>query len=105
MRFLLATGESGYPTWRLYGDHDELLAWAGGGFRDRGLAHRAAENFKRIASEAQFDVFIDDQGGYRWIAWLGNDNVAGSGDAYARRPLAESAAALVRSSAATAEGP
>lgn len=100
------TGDSNrYPTWGLYGDNQELVAWAGEGFDSQSNATRAATAFKSGATVARYEAFQDSGGSWRWRAWRSSGKVAASGEAFASRLNAERAAENVRIYSPHATGP
>ncbi|WP_205871113.1 DUF1508 domain-containing protein, partial [Mycolicibacterium holsaticum] len=69
------TGDANrYPTWALYGDNHEMVAWAGEGFESQANATRAANAFKSGGSAARYETFQDVGGSWRWRAWRSSVN-------------------------------
>ncbi|MCS3442207.1 hypothetical protein [Microbacterium phyllosphaerae] len=102
----MGNNKAGKPSWWLYGDNNEQVAWAGEAFYDLSNATRAAQNFKDGAALASYEVYLDDGGSeYRWRAIRGGNNVASSGEGFPTRSNAERAAANVRDNAWSATGP
>lgn len=100
------TGDANrYPTWALYGDNHEMVAWAGEGFESQANATRAANAFKSGGSAARYETFQDVGGSWRWRAWRSSDKVAASGESFASSYNAERAAENVRANAPYATGP
>jgi uncharacterized protein len=104
LRFRVANDRAGEPTWWLYGDNRELVAWAGESFASGSNATRAAA-FKAGARTARYEVYLDQAGRWRWRAWRGSDKVAASGEWFASRGNAQRAADNVRDDAGSASGP
>jgi uncharacterized protein YegP (UPF0339 family) len=104
MRFEVANDRGGRPTWWLYANNHELVAWAGESFASPYNAHRAAAAFKAAAKVARYEVYLDNSGRYRWRAWRSSDKVAASGQAFSNKRAAEVAAANVRDNAGSAGG-
>lgn len=53
MRFHVGDTKGGDSSWWLYGDNDEMIAWAGETFDSTSNAKRAAESFKASEYSAQ----------------------------------------------------
>ncbi len=96
---------NGQPSWWLYGNHDEVCAWAGHTFSSIFNAKQAANAFKNGAKAAIYGVFQDAGRGWRWRAWRSNDTVAATEVSFASEPDAQRAADHVRDNAAHATGP
>ena len=81
MRFSVGTNRAGEPSWWLYGDNNEQVAWAGETFYSQSNATRAAQDFKDGAASATYDVYLDDGGReHPWRANRGGRKVAASGE-------------------------
>jgi len=104
MRFEVANDKAGKPSWWLYANNNELVAWAGETFASLYNAERAAGAFKVAAKVARYEVYLDGAGQYRWRAWRSSDKVAASGEAFSSKWAAEVAAANVRDNAGNAGG-
>jgi uncharacterized protein YegP (UPF0339 family) len=104
MRFEVQNDRGGKPSWWLYANNNELVAWAGETFASLHNAYRAAAAFKAGATTARYEVYPDGAGRYRWRAWRSSDKVAASGQAFSSKWAAESAAANVRDNAGNAGG-
>lgn len=104
MRFHVANDKGGQPSWWLYANNNELVAWAGEAFASSYNAHRAANAFKAAAKVAHYEVYLDAAGRYRWRAWRSSDKVAASGQAFSSKWSAEVAANNVRDNAGNAIG-
>ncbi|WP_442952907.1 YegP family protein [Pedococcus sp. 5OH_020] len=105
MRFSVSNDAGGQPTWRLYGDNEEMVAWAGESFASRSNATRAAEAFKARAATARFELYADAGQRWRWRAWASSDKVAASGESFDNRSNAQRAADNVQANAGSATGP
>ena len=105
MRFSVRNNSAGQPTWWLYGDNNEIVAWAGESFATTANATRAAEAFKTGARTARYETYTDTGGSWRWRAWRSSDKVASSGEAFSSRSSAQRAADNVRDNAGQATGP
>jgi uncharacterized protein YegP (UPF0339 family) len=78
----------------------------GGAFSSHGNAERAAKAFKQGAAKAEFEVYADKGGKYRWRAKASNgQTVASSGESFANRSNAKRAADNVQAKARGATGP
>lgn len=99
MYFKVGNTQSGKPSWWLYGDNHEMVAWAGETFYSTSNAQRAAESFKVGAKTAQYDVYLDAGRHWRWRAWRSSDKVAASGESFSGETSAKSAADNVRDNA------
>ncbi len=104
MRFVVANGDAGKPTWWLYAANNKLVAWAGETFASTYNAQRAAAAFKAGAKTARYEVYFDVGGSYRWRAWRGSDKVAASGESFSSRWAARAAADNARDNADNAGG-
>lgn len=105
MYFTVGNNTAGQPTWWLYGNNNEMAAWAGETFDSQYNARRAAENFKAGASTARYEVYQDSGGNWRWRAWRSSDKVAASGESFDSQYNAQRAADNVRDNAGSATGP
>jgi uncharacterized protein YegP (UPF0339 family) len=105
MYFTVGNTQGGDPSWWLYGDNNRMVAWAGETFYDLSGARRACLAFKAGARTAQYDVYDDAGGSWRWRAWRSSDNVASSGEAFDSHYNAQRAAENVRDHAGSATGP
>jgi uncharacterized protein len=105
MYFEVGDDKGGKPTWWLYGENNEMVAWAGESFDNAGNAQRAAEDFKAGAASARYEIYEDSGGSWRWRAWRSSDKVASSGESFDDKDNAERAAENVRDNAGSADGP
>jgi uncharacterized protein YegP (UPF0339 family) len=105
MRFSVGNTTGDKPSWWLYDDNAEMVAWAGETFASMSNAQRAAESFKAGASTARYDIYLDDGQKYRWRAWRSSDKVAASGESFASTSNAERAAENVRDNTGNVTGP
>lgn len=79
MYFSVGNTRGGQPSWWLYGNNHEMVAWAGETFASTYNARRAAaEAFKAGARTAGYDVYADAGGHWRWRANRGGNKVAAS---------------------------
>ncbi|MFB6269377.1 MAG: YegP family protein [Halobacterium sp.] len=82
--------------WRLVHKNGNILADSGQGYSRRRDARRAVDTVQERVSEADFDVYEDDAGDYRWRLRAANGNIiADSGEGYSSRSGAEDAAERV----------
>ncbi|MDV6310274.1 hypothetical protein R4227_09350 [Gordonia amicalis] len=93
------------PSWWLYGDNHEMVAWAGETFASASNATRAALAFKSGARFADYDIYKDAGGHWRWRAIRGGNKVAASGESFSNEYNARRAANNVRDNASGATGP
>jgi uncharacterized protein YegP (UPF0339 family) len=105
MRFAVEDDAGGHATWKLFGDNNKLVAWAGESFASRSNAERAALALKAGASTARYDIYEDSGSHWRWRALRSSDKVAASGESFASKYDAERAAENVRDNAGSATGP
>lgn len=105
MYFSTGTNTQGNPSWWLYSDNNEMVAWAGETFASTSNATRAAAAFKLGAETASYDVYEDAGSKWRWRAWRSSDKVAASGESFASRYNAQRAYENVRDNAGSATGP
>lgn len=98
-RYRVDYNQGGKPTWWLYSNNHEMVAWAGETFASLYNAKRAAEAFKAGAFSARYDIYADVAGKWRWRAWRGSDKVAASGESFSSKSTAETAAENVRRNA------
>lgn len=104
MRFEVGADQGGHYTWRLYGDNNRMVAWAGESFDSQSNAQRAATSFKAGASSARYETYLDGASAWRWRAWRSSDKVASSGESFSSHAAAQGAADNVRDHAGTATG-
>jgi uncharacterized protein YegP (UPF0339 family) len=105
MYFSVGNNKVGKPSWWLYGNNNEMVAWAGETFGSQSNAQRAASDFKAGASSARYEIYEDAGGSWRWRAWRSSDKVASSGESFDDRDNAERAAFNVRDNAGGVSGP
>ncbi|OBA84681.1 hypothetical protein A5642_25875 [Mycolicibacterium mucogenicum] len=104
MYFSVGNTKGGQPSWWLYGNNHEMVAWAGETFASTYNAHRAAEAFRVGARTAFYDIYEDAGGNWRWRAIRGGNYVAASGESFASKHNAQRAADNVRDNAGGATG-
>lgn len=102
MYFSVGDNTAGKPSWWLYGDNGEQVAWAGETFDSLYNAQRAARAFKAGAIAARFEIYLDAGSHYRWRAWRGSDKVAASGEPFSSQSNAQRAADNVQHNAGLA---
>jgi uncharacterized protein YegP (UPF0339 family) len=106
VKFEVYDDAGGKPRWRLRAGNGQTIAASGEAFSDRSGATRAAESFKAGAKTHTYEVYADRGGEYRWRAKAANGQaVASSGEPFADRSNATSAADNVRDNADGATGP
>jgi uncharacterized protein YegP (UPF0339 family) len=105
MRLRVGNDQSGQPSWWLYGDNHKLVAWAGEAYRSLADAEQAADDFRTSAATAEFDIYDESSGKWRWQAWLTNARVATSARGFTTKQNARRAADNVRQNATEASGP
>jgi hypothetical protein len=66
--FRVALSQNGAPSWWLYGDNEELLAWAGRCYVSLEFAHREASAFQLAALRARYEIYPHPAGGWGWRA-------------------------------------
>lgn len=73
MRFSVGNNTAGQPSWWLYANNNEMVAWAGETFSSTYNARRAAASFKVGAKTAYYEVYQDSGSRYRWrgVAFVG----------------------------------
>jgi uncharacterized protein YegP (UPF0339 family) len=90
--------------WRLVHRNGEILADSGEGYASRANAQRAVDRLRDTAPDANFEVFEDAAGEYRWRVRTRNGKiVADSGEGYTERNDAEEAVDRVREYAPAAD--
>ncbi len=97
--YRIATNQGGQPSWWLYSNNHEMVAWAGESFDSLSNARRAAQSFKSGALTARYETYSDAAGKWRWRAWRSSDKVAASGESFSSKTAASSAAENVRRNA------
>ena len=90
------------PSWWLYDDRHELIAWAGEMFASLTDADAAAAHFAYGASRARFELYQDRTGAWRWRAHLGDTLVASGSEGFHSEIAARRAANTVRDNVARA---
>ncbi|MGB9965853.1 DUF1508 domain-containing protein [Halobacterium hubeiense] len=102
--FELFRDVAGEWRWRLVHQNGNVLADGGEGYSRRRDARRAVDRLQDRVPDAEFDVYEDDAGEYRWRLRAANGNlVADSGEGYTRRGEAEDAVERVREYAPDAD--
>ena len=104
-RFTSVPMQNGQFVWRLHTSENALLARSGQGFETLISAKRAAAAFKALSPSADFEVYVNAVGAWRWRVRRTRVTVAQSGSAFATQAAAERAVADVRTNAFTASGP
>lgn len=104
VRFAVGPSTIGRPTWWLYDERDNLVAWAGGTFDTMAEARRAAQLFKEGAVNARYDSYKDEDGMWQWRAWLRGSTAATSGHGFAKPETVTRAAENVRADAGFGTG-
>ncbi len=90
--------------WRLVHKNGNILADSGEGYSRRRDARRAVDRLQDRVADADFEVYEDEAGEYRWRLRAENGNVvADSGEGYTRRDEAEDAVERVREYAPDAD--
>ncbi len=105
MRFQVGDTQGGKPSWWLYGENNEMVAWAGETFASQSNARRAASSFKSGAATARYEIYLDSGNQWRWRAWHSSDKVAASGESFSSQHSTQRAADNVRDNAGSADGP
>jgi uncharacterized protein YegP (UPF0339 family) len=83
--------------WRLVHKNGNILADGGEGYSTRSGARRAVDRIRDRIDEADFEVYEDEAGEFRWRLRGGNDRImADSGEGYDSRGGAEDAVERVR---------
>lgn len=90
------------PSWWLYGERNEVVAWAGDTFPSLRTAENAALSFRSDAARAKFELYQDRSRRWRWRAFLADTKIASSGEAYLSELSARRAANAVRDNVAHA---
>ncbi|MCP2627139.1 DUF1508 domain-containing protein [Mycolicibacterium smegmatis] len=104
MYFSVGNNKAGDPSWWLYSENHETVAWAGETFASMSNARRAAEAFKAGARFATYDIYLDVGNKWRWRAIRGGNKVAASGESFDSKYNAQRAADNVRDNAGSATG-
>ena len=105
VRFEVKAGSGGEYSWWLVASNGQTVAWAGESFASKSNATRAAKAFGAGAAEAEYELYEDRGGNWRWRAHRGNNIVAVPGEAFASKSNAKRAADNVRDRAGGATGP
>jgi len=103
MRFDVKADKGGNYSWWLISSNGQTVAWAGESYASKSNAQRAAESFKKGASEAKFELYENKGGDWSWRAHRGGNVVAVPGEAFASKSNAQRSADNVRDSAGSAE--
>ena len=103
MRFEVKADKGDNYSWWLISGNGQTVAWAGESFASKSNAQRAAESFKAGAAAAEFEVYEDKGGNWRWRAHRGGNVVATGGEAFASKSNAQRAADNVRDNAGGAD--
>lgn len=102
MRFKAGEVMAEQPSWWLYGERNEVVAWAGETYPSLRVAESAALSFRSDAPRAKFELYQDRARRWRWRAFLADTLVASSGEAYLSEIAARRAANTVRDNVAQA---
>ena len=106
MRFEVYADAGDKYRWRLLADNGQNVASSGESFASRSNAVRAAEGFKASAASASFEVYEDAGSNWRWRAKSSNGQTIGSsGESFASKSNATTAADNVKENAGKATGP
>ena len=105
MRLIIGTHYAGQTSWWLNGENHRVVAWAGRTFDSVTEARRAADDFKRCSTTAEFEVYDTAHGSWRWRAWHAQQQVAVSANGFTTKQNARRAAENVRANAAASRGP
>ncbi len=103
MRFDVKADRGGNYSWWLISSNGQTVAWAGEAYASKSNAKRAAEAFQAGAAEAEYELYEDKGGDWRWRAHRGGNVVAVPGESFASKANAQRAADNVRDSAGSAE--
>ncbi|MCY7396465.1 MAG: hypothetical protein LH468_10005 [Nocardioides sp.] len=102
MRFRAGEVIAQQPSWWLYDETNEVVAWAGETYPSLRVAEDAADDFRSGATRAKFELFQDRSSQWRWRAYAADRLVASSGEAFLSQIAARRAANLVRDNVARA---
>lgn len=102
MRFRAGEVIAQQPSWWLYGESNEVVAWAGETYPSLTVAEHAADAFRSGATRAKFELYQDRSSQWRWRAWVADQKVASSGEAFLSELAARRAANQVRAHVAHA---
>lgn len=97
---------TGKSRWRLKASNGQTVASSGESFASHSNAVRAAQAFKSSARTANFEVYKDSGGNYRWrVKATNGQTTASSGESFSSHASATRAAENVRDNAGGASGP
>jgi uncharacterized protein len=96
---------AGQTSWWLNGQNNRVVAWAGKTFASVTGARRAAEDFKTCSATADFEIYDEPRGTWRWRAWHAQHQVAVSANGFTTKQNARRAAENVRANASASSGP
>jgi uncharacterized protein len=106
MRFEVYADSAGNYRWRLIASNGRKVATSGESFYSQSNAKVGAQGFKSGARTYSYEIYADTAGNYRWRAKASNgQTVASSGESFASRSNAQTAADNVRLNAGSATGP
>lgn len=106
MRFEVYADVGDKYRWRLLADNAQNVASSGESFASRSNAARAADGFKTNAASATFEVYEDAGSKWRWRAKSNNGQTIGSsGESFASKSNATTAADNVKEHAGKSTGP
>ncbi len=105
MRLIIGTHYAGQTSWWLNGENHRVVAWAGRTFDSVTEARRAADDFKRCSTAAEFEVYDTAHGSWRWRAWHAQQQVAVSANGFTTKQNARRAAESVRTNMSASVGP
>jgi|tagenome__1003787_1003787.scaffolds.fasta_scaffold20668508_2 uncharacterized protein YegP (UPF0339 family) len=101
-----AYGQAAKTRWRTEATNGQTVSSSGDAFSSHGQADRAGNAFEQGAAKANFEVYADRGGTFRWRATARNGHtVASSGESFANRSNAKRAAENVQAKARGASAP
>jgi uncharacterized protein len=104
MRLIVGTHYVGQPSWWLIGLNNRVVAWAGRTFDSVTEARQAANCFAICSATADFEIYGEARGSWRWRAWHARQLVAVSANGFTTKQNARRAAESIRANARSAEG-
>jgi uncharacterized protein YegP (UPF0339 family) len=105
MRLTVGTHYAGQTSWWLHGENNRVVAWAGRTFDSVADAKQAANDFKRWAAAAEFDIYDGARGSWRWRVVRGKQIVAVSANGFTTKQNARRAAENVKTNAPASTEP
>jgi len=96
-KFELFKDKKGEFRWRLKANNHKVIADSGEGYKQKASCNHGIDLVKQLAKKADFEVFQDKRGEFRWRLKAENNQViADSGEGYKRKTSCKHGIGLVK---------